>query len=719
MNISISNSYDPKLSKDENHNKVSQGWKLTEVEWQEDKIIELTTSDGVSCNEYSDGHRCTESWVSSHAIMLDFDDGYMTSEELLNLQKHWQFNSYVFTSQNHMKPKHTTTGEIKPACDRLRVLIPLTEPIRDEFDRQAVERYLISKYDVDGKNVLDQSYLGRTRYFAHGTTEVSNFIGDLSPLDWKQLPGLYDQPKGKGRPEKTASTFRLDDQVMDHKGNRVKIADVEPDTPIFCPVCGDANFRSNLGRHNAVKKFNEDGLPFIFCSSCQSRNMGVSGSGVYNLHPDDAFKLKSEANNSYVFIDTLTSEIYGGCHDKQENDFVIRKQGGFTYAKQFCKFHGIPVPDVYPRARFELRFNSDNIIDFDNELVNKYRAPEVLKTPIPEGQVASLPKTIGKILDHVVAHDKEILDQLINDLAYLVQRRRKLITAYLFQGTQGTGKGLLFSLVLSKIFGKDYCSQTDQGAFGKEFNGYLSNNVLLLVNELQGDYSSKHSNGVSIIDKIKQAISDSQMQIENKSKDRFNGTNNCSFFFASNNQNPLIIANDDRRFNVAPRQERKINQNTWWPGDSVVESVVDGELQEFVWYLRQYKIDESKINRVIDNEAKRKLQSLSKTVAEEFFNAVLEGNVSWLRDNLPKSDPRNTDRLNEVIVLVDNLRNQKGIATRDLCDMYNVITKKDLSPVAFGKIAGAYLPKPGKVREGANEYYGIKVNWIDNRAMPI
>ena len=140
MLINTCSNYDPKRDKDYNNNKVANGWEMTEIPWQKAEIIKLTTEYGISCNEYSDGHKCNNSWVAAHAIMLDFDGGFMTAGSLIEVQQNdWQFNSYIYSSQNHLKPKMKSQTNIEPACERLRALIPLKEPITDTFILKAVE----------------------------------------------------------------------------------------------------------------------------------------------------------------------------------------------------------------------------------------------------------------------------------------------------------------------------------------------------------------------------------------------------------------------------------------------------------------------------------------------------------------------------------------------------------------------------------------------------
>jgi hypothetical protein len=438
MKISICKNYDPKQSKEYNNSRVAHGWEMKEFDWNGDEIVKLTTEFGITGNEYAKDHKCTEDWRGTHIIMLDFDKGFMTREQLLEEQQDWQFNSYVFSSQNHQREK-VKNGKVEPPCDRLRVLIPLADPITNELDRQAVERAFIERYNQNGQTVLDSSFMGGARYFAHGTTEVSSFISGKGPMDWQEIPNLYGGNKKKGRPSKQdilKMTFRLEDKVKEANGEIHAIKDVKPNTPIYCPVCGDAPHRTNDG-HNAVVMLNDDELPFIFCSSCQSRQMGVSGKGVYNLHPDDAYGLKSEKSNAIAFIDTLTSTHRSYCKEPGLDTPVIRQLTSLNYVEQFNKAHGLPNPEVYPRARLELHPEKDDIINFDQGYVNKYMAPEVLRKSVPDGHVARLPYYTGKIIDHILAHDKAIKEHFCNDLAHLVQTRRKMISRC---GRNGKGR---------------------------------------------------------------------------------------------------------------------------------------------------------------------------------------------------------------------------------------------------------------------------------------
>lgn len=648
--------------------------------------------------------------------MLDFDDGKTTKEELFEKQKSWKYNSVIFSSQNHQKEKYKKDGSIIPPCDRLRVFIPFKEPLTSEFDRQAVESWFKINYPT-----IDKTFMGKSRYFAHGTVDVWSFENKQNCLDWSKLKKLYDQ-------DFLNDTYyiNLDDKIRDDKGRHVCFLDIEKGSSIFCPVCGDEEYRNNTGQHNAVKFINKKGLPFIHCASCKSRSMGYKKSGNYYLHPNDSFQIKSEENNAVVFIDTLKCRMYSGCVENGSDNYIIRDISSEYHAKQFCEYHELPIPKHFPRARYELLFDKNDRINFDKGYVNMYAPTKYLVSPAVNGFNSGMPKYIGKVIDHVFAHDREIIDHFINDLADFVQTRSKRRTAFLCQGTEGTGKGFLFTVVLKNILGNDYCSQTDMHAFSGKFNSFLENNVYVLVNEVSGNFSSPSDN-LSTIEKIKIAITDDHIQIEGKGKDRYNGRNNCSFLFASNRDNALVIPMDDRRFNVAPKQTVKIHDTDWWEGDDLMVKTVESELQDFVWYLMGYKIDKSKINRVIDNEPKRVLQTLSMNNAELFFNALKSGDYQWLLDNFREEVPgyiQDTDTETAKQVLkylgMPNKGSDVIIKSGDLCVLYNHMNQKQLTSIGFGKLAPSHLgeAKPHDVQGKKIHGFKLKFRYPTNHVQP-
>jgi hypothetical protein len=129
--ISVNGHYDPTKGKEYNNNRVANGWSLKEYTWTEPSVRNLTTQHGISCNEYSGEHRSTDSWIGTNAIMLDFDDGSVSSPQLLDDQKSWKFDSYIYSIKNHQKPKEKRDESLFPKGVRLREFFLLNETITD------------------------------------------------------------------------------------------------------------------------------------------------------------------------------------------------------------------------------------------------------------------------------------------------------------------------------------------------------------------------------------------------------------------------------------------------------------------------------------------------------------------------------------------------------------------------------------------------------------
>ena len=159
---------------------------------------------------------------------------------LLNLQNRLPYNSFLYVSQNHLLSK-----DGRPPVEKLRLLIPLAEPIRQESDRKIVEQLFINKF----KSSLDTSFMQRARYFAHGHDAIESFVSDRGFLNWKELPGYggedvnVQKSKTRRKPRDMgfdidANTFRLDDKVKDEHEKWTRIKDVMPGQRIFCVKCG-------------------------------------------------------------------------------------------------------------------------------------------------------------------------------------------------------------------------------------------------------------------------------------------------------------------------------------------------------------------------------------------------------------------------------------------------------------------------------------------------
>ncbi|EPN0316250.1 hypothetical protein ACTTZI_004152 [Vibrio vulnificus] len=126
------------LTKDEANQIAHKGWKVREFYWFEEDVRYILQCDwmvGLSI----DGLKRRTSIYRMENLFLDIDDPTKYGNDLLDhivqVLTNKGISHAIHTSTNHMKEKVRKSGEILPACPRLKMIIPLSEPVI--FDSEA------------------------------------------------------------------------------------------------------------------------------------------------------------------------------------------------------------------------------------------------------------------------------------------------------------------------------------------------------------------------------------------------------------------------------------------------------------------------------------------------------------------------------------------------------------------------------------------------------
>ena len=141
-------------------------------------------------------------------------------------------------------------------------------------------------------------------------------------------------------------------------------------------------------------------------------------------------------------------------------------------------------------------------------------------------------------------NNNDVFDYFVKFMANLLQHpNNKANTALIFKSIQGAGKDTIFKWFGNNILGKEYYLNEDNIdlIFGR-FNSCIENKILIVLNEVSG------KDTFSINEKIKNAITRELNIIEHKGLKPYENTNNIGFVYLTNNDNPLKIPHDDRRF---------------------------------------------------------------------------------------------------------------------------------------------------------------------------
>jgi hypothetical protein len=149
-----------------------------------------------------------------------------------------------------------------------------------------------------------------------------------------------------------------------------------------------------------------------------------------------------------------------------------------------------------------------------------------------------------KHIKNLCNNDEAVYKYVIHFLARKLQKPNILTnTALIFKSNEGAGKDLFFNWFGNKILGSEYYYNTEKPEllFGK-FTSSLENKILIIVNETSG------KDTFSINENIKCAITAETNIIEHKGLKPYKNTNHIGFIFLTNNENPIKVPIDDRRF---------------------------------------------------------------------------------------------------------------------------------------------------------------------------
>jgi hypothetical protein len=164
----------------------------------------------------------------------------------------------------------------------------------------------------------------------------------------------------------------------------------------------------------------------------------------------------------------------------------------------------------------------------------------------------------------------------------------------------------------------------------EQFNLYMRQALFLVVDEFH--MASANSGTVKVADKLKNQISENTMTIRAMRSNQAEVPNYTNFIFLTNRMDAVKIEEGDRRYNIAPRQEQKL--------EHVYPEVVNGiddiekELHKFAALLKSFKVNKQLVRTPISNSAKAQMEQVTMSVMEEFFAAVRHGNLSFFMDIL-------------------------------------------------------------------------------------
>lgn len=362
-----------------------------------------------------------------------------------------------------------------------------------------------------------------------------------------------------------------------------------------------------------------------------------------------------------VLRDFATDTLYNGIFDPNAGRFSDAYPLTPTSAgaiEGFMRSHGQAAPSFVPDAKVVFdppRGDQKPNLETIPYYVNLYRPSPIQdaaitpETPLRYSSAHDLvlhcPK-IYTLIKHICGDGLDETKHFINWLAYIYQHRNKTMTAWVFGGVPGTGKGAFVNQILRPLFGQAHVTMKALENLEEQFNNFMRTAMFLVVDEFQMSATKGGTTGATrMADKLKNQITEPTMTIRSMRSNQIELPSYTNFIFLTNRPDAVKIEAGDRRYNIAPRQEKKLID----VHPHIVRSFTDEkdniseELTKFAGALETFKLDVQAARTCLANEAKETMKAVSASVIEDFASAFTSGNLRPLLDVL---DVEITDTFN-------------------------------------------------------------------------
>jgi hypothetical protein len=451
---------------------------------------------------------------------------------------------------------------------------------------------------------------------------------------------------------------------------------------------------------------------------------------VTNPEPEAPKNTRPDAHKLVLFHCHADGQFYGGIFNGDKGAFIadyeLAQLPKLESRKHLCAVYGCELPKVHkiPAGSFYFEPGNRQVLsvvpaaDSDRKAfrVNTWREPLIRSQATP---CAECPPTIRALLMHAMGDDTVSFERFLNWLAVAYQTNRPTGTAWIWSGTQGTGKGLVYQELLVPLFGADYCAQKLADKLKDTFDSWLEQCVILNIDE--ADFKGP---GKSSLDaQLRLYVTAPTLSVRPMHQVSREVANYLNVILTSNQTVVTDLPRSDRRFNVSPPQMQPIT--TKYPDTETLVKKIRAELSAFAGYLAQYPADARLARTAMESTAKEAMTEAAATGPEEFADAVRSGNLEFFLDSyLELADtvsqyPLHTVRRGHLrtalIAWLDaaTIGRELPVPVGVLCDIYNVIfqARAEMTPEGLGRFLRRHGITPIRSNSQQLRGRGYLMNW--------
>lgn len=315
--------------------------------------------------------------------------------------------------------------------------------------------------------------------------------------------------------------------------------------------------------------------------------------------------------------------------------------------------------------------------------------------------------SIEAIIKHICV-DATTYERLIQWVASVIQTKRPNRTAWIFTGVPGTGKGLFTETILKALVGHKNVRTITTDDLESGYNGYAANNMFLIYDEAQWESMRMKS----IDHALKTIVTSEELSINEKYLRSKPTPNFNNLIICSNEHEPIRISHDDRRYNIAPRQEVSLLKRY---GATALKNMVDSiytEIPNFYDALMSEHLRPELIHQIAHTDARANLIAHNEWDMMTVSRALKTGNLLFFAQACIAPDMSSTtgimqSKYNELVLRFI----KEGMTTVTIPEM------KLLYKIHCAKVQDSYTNfKKQLLRSGLNldetqQHQGFFVEW--------
>lgn len=424
----------------------------------------------------------------------------------------------------------------------------------------------------------------------------------------------------------------------------------------------------------------------------------------------------SSAGLTYLaFLDKRTSTYHRGTYNATTDTLDLTAAKNETQIRHFGEQYGVPLGSFIPE--WDMTFDpQDNVrVDPVNHTINTFQLTPYMQA-VPKA-VTRCPPTILRIIHHALGSDLACTEHFINWIAFILQERKRSLTAWVWHGKEGTGKGILMNRILRPVFGKTQTASRRMEELNEPYNSFMKQCFLVYVDEVE---ASALLNEKGVMAKLRNFITEGTVTVRDMYASAREWENFTNWIFSSNKPEPVLIPKGDRRFNVGKYQPKKLGMT-----DAELDHI-PGELQAFHDYLHNFPVDKLKVATVLENDDRNTMIAISESSIDTVASAILDGDFEFLLDQLPANSSYSGNSimvgkiedykhaLRTIMVRTDETTGRCNISRDELRVIFEyVVGKIPESPNKFTSLLKHHRIHTIKVRCDDKAVYGLKTEFKD------